>query len=308
MRFIDLESLEELDDWPPGRHPHQKRTPQQWRDRLRKAEEELRSVPAGKTRSEIIMKYSDLWSNVKEHYRKLSHDKCWYCETRTYRIPGDIDHYRPKASVAGIEHPGYWWLAFDWRNWRFACRHCNSRMTDPETGLVGGKGDHFPLVNGEEQRIKDESECEDYEDHRREDPLLLDPTEPDDVTLLTFTRDGYPRPAEEEPAEGCEGSTGYRRAQKSIELYHLHESRLVRERRRIYNRVHQCVQDYARYQPKWERERDRSAQALAKRALKELARMIAEKAEYSMAARAYLKEHRRAHPDWEWIDKLLTAS
>lgn len=303
MMPIDMERLEDEEDWPPGTHPHQRLSPEKWRERLCKAEEELRNAPDGKTRSDIFKKYSDLWSEAKEHYRRLSEDKCWYCETSTHRMPGDIDHYRPKGRVAGIEHPGYWWLAFDWRNWRFACKYCNSRFTDPETGLVGGKGDHFPLLNGEGRRIKDECEYEDYEDLLCEDALLLDPAERSDTRLLTFTRDGHAR-----ASEAHEQSSGYLRAKTSIELYHLDHSRLVRERRTIYNQISRHIQDYECFQRKWETEGDRSAQALARRAIRELARMIARTAEYSMAARAYLKEYRSKNPDGKWIDDLLTAS
>ncbi|HYT35638.1 MAG TPA: hypothetical protein VEL49_00560 [Ktedonobacteraceae bacterium] len=308
MRYIDIERLEELEDWPPGRLPHQKRSSEKWRERLRKAEEELRNLPDGKTRSDIFVKYSHLWSDVKEHYRALSYDKCWYCETSTHRIPGDIDHYRPKAGVTDTDHPGYWWLGFDWRNWRFACRYCNSQFTDPETGIPGGKGNYFPLLDGEKHRILDENECEDYEDLLKEGPVLLDPTEHNDPVLLTFTRDGLPGSTEEEPVEKEQKSGDYRRAKESIRLYHLDHSRLVRVRRRIYNHVYRLVHDYQRFQKKWEKEHDRSAQAVARRAAKELGRMIAPDAEYSMTARAYLKEYRNDDPIWSWVDRLLTAS
>ncbi len=300
MRHIDTERLENLKDWPPGRHPHQKLSPEEWHERLCKAEKELQNVPEGKKRSAIFAKYSDLWSEAKEHFRDLSYDKCWYCETSTHRIPGDIDHYRPKGSVAGTNHPGYWWLAFDWRNWRFACRYCNSQLRDPETKKVGGKGNHFPLLDGEKCRIS--SAC-DYEDLCEEEPLLLDPTERQDPDLLTFTRDGLPAPSEEH-----EESPNYRRAKKSIELYHLDHSRLVRKRQEIYIEVRNLILDYQRYQGKWEKEQDHSAHALAKRAAKKLGRMIAPDAEYSMTARAYLKEYRKDNPEWKWVDQLLTAS
>jgi hypothetical protein len=154
MRYIDIGCLEEeIEDWPPGKPLSKKQSPETWRERLQKAEEELREATDGKARSHIFDKYSDLWSGVKEHYRMLSHDKCWYCETSTHRMTGEIDHHRPKAEVRGSNHPGYWWLGFDWRNWRFVCKFCNSESRDLETGIVGGKGNHFPLLCGEERRI-----------------------------------------------------------------------------------------------------------------------------------------------------------
>ncbi len=172
MRYIDIERLEELEDWPPGRAPISKvisrKSGEGFCAKLRRNSEMLRMAKHVALYSQNI---SNLWSEVKEHYRVLSHDKCWYCEASTHRIPGDIDHYRPKAGVAGIQHPGYWWLGFNWRNWRFACRYCNSQFTDSDTGIVGGKGNHFPLLDGEKSRIS--HQC-DYEDLCEEEPLLLD--------------------------------------------------------------------------------------------------------------------------------------
>jgi uncharacterized protein (TIGR02646 family) len=299
MRHIDMQELEELHDWPPGKQPDWKRSPEEWRKRLCKAEEELRKATDSTTRSAIFTKYSDLWSAVKEHYRALSRDKCWYCETSTHRMTGEIDHFRPKAGVEKISHSGYWWLGFDWHNWRFVCKFCNSETRDVETGIVGGKGNHFPLLCGEERRIW--SEC-DYNNLIEEDPVLLDPANQRDPLLLTFSSNGLPG-----PTVGDEKSDDYRRAKESIRIYHLDNSRLVRERKKIYIRVRNFVADYQHYQQKWELEKDRSAQSFASKQMKELGRMITPKAEYSATARAYLKEYRKDDPQWAWVDQLLTA-
>jgi uncharacterized protein (TIGR02646 family) len=308
MRYIDIKRLEEFEDWPPGkldkRNPEEKRrTPQEWRKRLSAAEAELRNPPSGKTRAQVIAKYSDLWSDVKDRYRELSHEKCWYCETKTDRMRGDIDHYRPKGAVTGTNHPGYWWLAFEWRNWRFACELCNSRLIDRTTGMVGGKGSHFPLLDAEIHRIKDKCDYEDYDDLLEEDPILLDPVEREDPELLIFRSDGRPSPATEN-----ENTDDYRRAKISIEIYHLNHSKLNRERRKIYYRVRDLVKDYRRYQSKWEREHDRSARALARKAMSELGDMITPGAEYSASARAYLMMHVKDNLELTKLYKMLTAS
>lgn len=299
MRHIDMQELEELENWPPGKQPDWRRSPEQWRERLCKAEEELRQATNSKARSLVFAQYSDLWSAVKEHYRKLSDDKCWYCETSTQRMTGEIDHFRPKAGVTQTQHPGYWWLGFDWRNWRYVCKFCNSETRDLETGIVGGKGNSFPLLAGEERRIRDE--C-DYRNLVEEDPILLDPAEFGDVRLLTFTRDGLPGPTIED-----EQANNYRRAKESIRIYHLDHSRLVRERKRIYIQVRTLVNDYQYYQQKWEAERDYTAQHLANKLMRDLGRMITRKAPYSATARAYLKEYRKDDAQWAWVDQLLTA-
>jgi uncharacterized protein (TIGR02646 family) len=303
MRFIDLERLEDLQDWPPGKHPFQKYTPQRWEARLLQAQEELRNAADSETWRKIFTKYSDLWSDVKIHLRTQSHDKCWYCETSTRAFPGDIDHYRPKGNIAETaDHVGYWWLAFEWRNWRFVCRYCNSLNRDFVTGEVSGKGDSFPLLRGEAYRIKGPDEYEYYEELLREYPKLLDPTEREDTALLTFTSEGVPEPVEENEQQDT-----YERARASIEIYHLDSSRLKNERKKIFVQVKRHVEDYQRFIYKWETEHDYSAYALARRAGKALGRMIAKDAEYSMAAIAYLKEHFQRHPDWTWIYTLLTS-
>jgi superfamily II DNA or RNA helicase len=191
--------LEALEGWPPGKLEHLKhlkhrqQTPEKWRADLEQARAELRNLAPGESRSNIFKKYSYLWSDVKECYRHISHEKCWYCEAKTDRIRGDIDHYRPKGRVTeNPAHPGYWWLAFDWRNWRFCCELCNSKLADYTTGEIGGKGNDFPLVDDNESR-RIWQECE-FEDLLAEDPKLLDPTDPQDPDLLTFTKDGLPGP------------------------------------------------------------------------------------------------------------------
>lgn len=304
MRFIDLERLEELPDWPPGRRPYPNYTPQQWRERLAKARTELNNAPDSEARSKIFTRYSDLWSEVKVHLRVQSHDKCWYCETSTRSFPGDIDHYRPKGKVTeSAGHPGYWWLAFEWRNWRFVCRYCNSPNKDLETGKVSGKGNKFPLLyDDESRRIKSPDAYEAYEELWSENPALLDPTEREDISLITFTSEGLP-----EPVEKDEKRTTYKRAKASIETYFLDNTRLKNERKKIYAQVTRHVEKYDRYMRKWETGHNRSDYTIAREAGKALGRMIAPDAEYSMTAIDYLQQYLRLHPDWSWINTLLTS-
>jgi uncharacterized protein (TIGR02646 family) len=297
MRHISIKPLEEMKDWPP----------EKWHERAQKALDELRNLPPGKKRADVFEKNGILWSELKDDLRKLSHGKCWYCETRIDRDFGDIDHFRPKGKVEGVpDHPGYWWLAFEWRNFRFSCKLCNVKEIDHDAedgDGRGGKGAQFPLLDGEKYRICDAGEYEEYEDLLDEHPLLLDPTEKRDPLLLTFTRDGQPAPSMKD-----ETASGYRRAKASIYIYHLDYSRLNRERQKIYYKMRRLVRNVQRYQERWEKEHDRSARALSRAALDEIVSLIAPDAQYSAAARAYLKEYREQGADWDWVDELLTAS
>jgi uncharacterized protein (TIGR02646 family) len=70
----------------------------------------------------------------------MQHRKCCYCERkRDKNRESDIEHFRPKADVTEADevHKGYWWLAYEWPNLFFSCRHCNQEH----------KKNHFPVAN-----------------------------------------------------------------------------------------------------------------------------------------------------------------
>jgi hypothetical protein len=109
----------------------------------------LLAVAAGGTPSINEKLYKAQRSRIETFFRT----KCVYCESDIgVSQPGDIEHFRPKGEVRGgdgeivrddqgIEHPGYWWLAYNWRNLLLACSLCNTRR-----GKFG-KGSYFPLKN-----------------------------------------------------------------------------------------------------------------------------------------------------------------
>lgn len=103
---------------------------------------------------------SDVWKDLKTWLLPRVFDgKCAYCETRSPRFSSDAEHFRPKGRVdawdaaakkwraAEVEwpegkietHPGYFWLAFHWKNLVPACEKCNSGA---------GKQNKFPLEPG----------------------------------------------------------------------------------------------------------------------------------------------------------------
>ena len=100
MRFIDLERLEELEDWPPEsiriRSIHHENGKNVWIKPRKSCEMRQTS----KTRSKIFSKYSDLWSDVRIHLRTIHTTNVGTVKRSTHRLPGDIDHYRPKGAVA----------------------------------------------------------------------------------------------------------------------------------------------------------------------------------------------------------------
>lgn len=85
------------------------------------------------------------WREFKAVLRGAQGGKCGYCEVFIEANQhGDVEHYRPKAEISRVaghaaqpwtaEEPppdtshcdrGYWWLAYAWTNYLFACIHCN---------------------------------------------------------------------------------------------------------------------------------------------------------------------------------------
>lgn len=115
--------------------------------------------------------------SVRSALEELFIDKCAYCESDiSATTDWEVDHFRPKGRVAERdEHPGYYWLTYEWDNLYPSCTHCNQRRRDRPRwgdvrfGLTGGKADQFPLEN-EETRCMDPTAC-----HRDESTLLIDP-------------------------------------------------------------------------------------------------------------------------------------
>jgi len=148
---------------------------------------------------------------------RLCDSKCAYCEAPApASMAWDVEHYRPKGRVSErADHPGYYWLAYDWDNLLLACELCNRRRKDRPTweeaspGPAAGKADRFPLAD-ERTRAMDPSGDLDAEVR-----LLLDPTRDDPEEHLTFDVNGHALPRE-----------GSRMGAMSIDVYHLNRRRL----------------------------------------------------------------------------------
>lgn len=167
--------------------------PDGWQDKAQMLSDLLIAAENAKQRSEIIDRNQDHWKAVKHILASLFSYKCWYTEAPQQGTDVDVDHFRPKKRVqetlsTTTPHDGYWWLAFCLQNYRFSCIVANRRRTDVETGVTGGKADHFPLCEPN-KRAKTPA-C----DLDEEQPILLDPLKATDVQLLQFKADGEVMP------------------------------------------------------------------------------------------------------------------
>jgi hypothetical protein len=161
--------------------------PPKWETRAKKALAKATQKTDTTQRLSYIENRSDLWRDLAPRLRELSNQKCWYCGKKV-SPNSPVDHFRPKGKPNECSHhEGYWWLAFDWRNYRVSCNECNTGSKDY------GKLNHFPLVN------TDCASCEKLHCIRQftqngtfehEQPTLLDPIKEHDPDLLWFEPDG----------------------------------------------------------------------------------------------------------------------
>ena len=193
---------------------------EKWKaDGAKKVLAHVADVQAGKK-----PKISDaLYKKMRAVIFAAYHGKCAYCEVLIkVDQPGDVEHYRPKGEVSDenwqvVElatgpHPGYYWLAYDWRNLLPSCARCN-RPTKTAAGVLVGKGTRFPV--GKTWAVDDTGVG-------GEEPRFLHPVFDDPSRHLAF-----------DPHTGVI-FWKTRRGRACVELLDLNREGLPEERRRAY--------------------------------------------------------------------------
>ncbi len=212
MRFINLD----------GKEPDEN-----WRNKAQALCDELDSAQTKAERDKIIKDNSKLWGELKPWLLELSKGKCWFSEARDSFSHWDVEHYRPKKAAKNLDGTkrgeGYWWLAFDWHNFRI-CGNVGNRK----------KGAFFPLRDGTHQANATDRNIDD------EVPYLLDPTRRQDPLLLCFDENGDVNPLPDLDAWNTN------RVKESIKRYKLREHEPLMEARRDV--WHKCVREVNRCQ------------------------------------------------------------
>jgi hypothetical protein len=128
----------------------------------------------------------ELYKRAMPFLLSLFNNKCAYCEAIiTDTHPGDVEHYRPKGRLKDIDgkivkitvngkefdHPGYWWLCYEWENLLPSCIDCNRRRNHGEESVAAGKADLFPISGKRAGSPADPLKAE--------DALLLNPSDDD---------------------------------------------------------------------------------------------------------------------------------
>ncbi len=243
-----------------------------------------------------ILFNSGHWSDkyIKDKLIALSNNKCWYCEASLSRQHGDVDHFRPKGAVEDDpNHPGYWWLTLEPSNFRLSCVICNQFST--QNGQPTGKRNWFPLLDGSFRAYTPD------DDINLEHPMLLDPTNAEDVKLIAFDLDGVPRAFFEETTDAEKNL----KAVKSIEVFALAQSETCRLRSRCLHAINAALKTIVEIEAVLERLAD-EVKARFEHRMRELKAVIEESidahAEF-LSASVYILKYRRGHSSW--LDDLL---
>ena len=228
MIWIDLEHKLPTDSDIPGWVPW---TQTQWDAWLARSEQLLSDLAAlenagdRRARNALIDANRNHWGTLKPWMLALSDGKCWFSETRDLFSHYDVEHFRPKKEAQELDgsvRDGYWWLAFNYMNFR-VCGNVGNRK----------KGGWFPLQVG--------SLCSRYQAQNEESETryLLDPIDDDDVNLIAFDEEGKVIP--------MPGSLAWEQERVFITIERLklneHEP-LAEARRKVWQKVDRLIYDF----------------------------------------------------------------
>ncbi|HHF2915455.1 TPA: hypothetical protein ACPJZ9_003761 [Vibrio diabolicus] len=190
-----------------------------------------------------IKKVGSKWSDFKPNFIREFGDKCWYSEVPRIGTDFDVDHFRPKGDVKiskqsyatrvvqgkKLKHPGYWWLAFEAKNYRYACIEANRPRAN------GGKHDYFPLMH-EETRVW--NPCN-IAGHGNEDVKLLDPCCLTDVALVSYVQ--LPGAVMSRYSDVTHPDE-YSRVRESAKRYNLNSKTIKGARNEVIKKVNQSLE------------------------------------------------------------------
>lgn len=294
MRYIDTNDLQETYDRIKGVGSFSK-----WEKEAKLHKKALENKE--KKERSSYWKKNNTWQHLYSALSEISGDKCWYTESKENSGEWQIDHFRPKGQSKdenGIEilKNGYWWLSYDWRNFRLSGSLVNllrkGRFEEGDKTL--GKGNYFPLKNSKVTRDQD-MKCV------GEKPLLLDPTNAGDVRLLSFDQDGMPY----ETYGSKDNEFKNMRALLTIKCYGLEHRSLVRGRARVWNTCSQIVEDCQNdiimniYD-------DELVDDAIEKCFIDLARLANKKQPHSIVVFNYIKS-KSCEEEFEWLKDALTA-
>ena len=269
MIFIDLERKKPTDEDIPGWVPWTQVKWEAWIAKSKQFVSDMAALDAAGKRDErnlLIASNGAHWGALKEWMLVLSDGKCWFSEVRELYSHYDVEHFRPKRearALDGSERDGYWWLAFDYMNFR-VCGNVGNRK----------KGGWFPL--------KDGSLCSSYAApcEESEARYLLDPIDDDDVSLIAFDEEGRVVPAP--------GISDWERERVDVTAKRLKLNEhvpLAEERRKVWQKVDGLIEEFYAAKAKCSQGNNPAAKAKLLEVRARVREMTNRRAELSAVAR-----------------------
>jgi uncharacterized protein (TIGR02646 family) len=170
-----------------------------------------------------------LYKAARAWLMKAFNGKCAYCEAFIQHTQyGDVEHFRPKGAVEQNgqrvrfatrlgeerEHPGYFWLAYEWSNLLISCVLCNQP----------GKHMSFPLAAGSSHALTPAAVAE-------EAPQLINPRTEDPAPHVVFDETGT--------AIGLDA-----RGVSCVEILNLNRDELLQHRKDTYRSASDVFERY----------------------------------------------------------------
>lgn len=264
MRYIDLENN------PPD---------QDWIDRADALTLQLSQAADKAARDAIIDANQNTWTELKDHLRGISHNKCWYSESRNDSAHCHVDHFRPKGRALdenGDDKGGYWWLAFEWLNYRYSAPVENIR-----------KRDYFH-VNASKANLPIDS-------IENEDIRFLDPTDIEDPDKLAYTNEGLVTPKSTVNTE-----RNYIQAEYTIMRMNLNKQEMKDSRKDKYSRTILLIKSTEKLVQLQLANICMARKQKIVSQMKELLALASSTSEYSAAVKFCMKT-----TGYEWVENLL---
>lgn len=236
-----------------------------WRNRADQLTIELLNVQDPLARNQLIDANQGIWGEIKDFLLNVSNQKCWYSEAKDSYNHLHVDHFRPKKVAIGtdkIDYGGYWWLAFQWTNYRVCGGAGNVRKKDKFA--VRANKSNNPGTPIEDELI-----------------LLLDPCEEEDVLKLTFNENGEITPI---TINGWD----FERASYTIESLNLNFKLLKEARKEVWIKCSTIVTECQSLMALNDVSPSVLRRGQIKEKIKQLRELVKSNAEFSATARACL--------------------
>lgn len=238
---------------------------QSWLIRAGAVTQQLLNEPDTSMRNTIIDQNENLWTELKDFLLSISKEKCWYSEAKDVYNHLHVDHFRPKKIALGKDkkdHGGYWWLAFNWLNYRVCGGAGNVRKKD-KFAVYSNKANQ-PTASIEDENI-----------------YFLDPTEEEDVLKITFNSSGEITPITKKGWD-------FKRADYTIESLNLNFKKLKEARKALWVKCFTLIKETQELMTQNNETPSANRRGQIKEKIKRLKELVQENAPFSATAKSCL--------------------